>query len=60
MTEKEKILFRKTYGEKKYKEFLRQNRQVSGMNTGTRIHKSRKDYNRQAVRTETRRMAVGV
>ena len=57
MTEKEKILFRKTYGEQKYKEFLLKNRQTSGMRTGTVTFRSKKDYNRQANKEETRKMS---
>ena len=57
MNEKEKILFRKTYGEQKYREFVQKNRQTSDMKTGTVTFRSKKDYNRQANKNETRKMS---
>lgn len=47
MTEKEKMLYRKTYGDKALEKLMKGQRGVNGMNTGTRTHKSKRDYDRK-------------
>lgn len=37
----------KQYGKKAYEEFCKQQRTTSGFNTGTRYHKTEKDYQRK-------------
>lgn len=54
MIEKEKMLFRKTYGDKALEELMKSQRGVSGMNTGTRTHKSKRDYDRNREKQQLR------
>lgn len=40
---------------KQYKEWLKQQRTLVLMNTGTKTHKTKKDYNRQKAKLNTKR-----
>lgn len=46
MVFEEAIAYRKQYGDRAYNKFLKNQRVMNGMNTGTRTMKSRKDYSR--------------
>jgi hypothetical protein len=43
----DKNIYIKQYGIKAYKEFCKQNRVITGMNTGTRVMKTAKVYSRK-------------
>ena len=45
---------KKSMTKKAYLEYQKSQRNVSGMNTGTRTHKSAKDYNRQNEKQKVR------
>lgn len=46
---------KKSMSKKKLAEYNKAQRSTVSMNTGTRVHKSVKDYNRQAVKQELRK-----
>lgn len=48
---------KRTMTKKAYKEWLKQQRTLVLMNTGTQAHKSAKDYNRQQKKLNTKREA---
>lgn len=49
---------KKSMSKKAFEEYQKAQRVCVGFNTGTRTHKSKKDYNRQASKLEAKRMAI--